>query len=363
MPRKLLMILAGASACLLFSCSTQEQSKTKEPPTIPVIATVPEVKDITMYLETLGTLQAYVFLEIQPKTGGTMQTIVISEGQMVKQGDPLFKIDPEAHEIKVQEAKAQLAMDQAGLKAAQKKLTRYQTLADKDLVPKIEWDEVKAQLKKSQATVDLDTARLRHAQLELQHCTLNAPADGRVGKIDTSEGLLVTANQSNSLTTISQIDPLIVEFTVTEKEFSSLQKNEIPIQIHPLSTSTNGEGIEGTVTFLDNHFDSKTGQLLIKGQVNNPNRELRPGQSVKVKIPIDVTPNAKLIPQKAIRYNQEGPYVFVVNEDSTVAIRQLTLGKEHGSDQIVLEGLDPEEKIILEGHLRLSPGFKVEIKT
>jgi multidrug efflux system membrane fusion protein len=362
MPRKHLTILAGAFACLLYSCGTQEL-KEKEAPIIPVVAAAPDVKDITTYMETIGTLQAYVFLEIQPKTSGTLQKIIISEGQTVKQGDPLFKIDPEIHEIKVQEAEAQLAMDQAGLKATQKKMSRYQTLAERDLVPKTEWDELKAQLKKSQAAVDLDTARLRHAQLELQHCTIYAPADGRVGKIDTSEGLLVTA-QSNPLTTITQIDPLIVEFTISEKEFPQLPKKEIPIQIHALCTrAIDEEGIQGVVTFLDDHFDSKTGQLLLKGQVNNQNRELRPGQSVKVKIPVDVTFNAKLIPQKAIRYNQQGPYVFVVKEDSTVAIRQLILGKEHGTNQIVLEGIDPDEIIILEGHLRLSPGFKVEIKS
>jgi multidrug efflux system membrane fusion protein len=184
-----------------------------------------------------------------------------------------------------------------------------------------------------------------------------------VGKIDASEHLIVTEGQSEPLTSISQIDPLIVEFTVTEKEFPLLPKNEIPIQIHPLCTSTNGDGIEGAITFIDNQFDTKTGQLLMKGQINNLHKELRPGQSVKVKIPIDIIPNATLIPQKAIRYNQQGPFVFVINEDSTVAIRQLTLGREHGTDQLVLEGLDPSEKIILEGHLRLSPGFKVEIQS
>jgi len=119
----------------------------------------------------------------------------------------------------------------------------------------------------------------------------------------------------------------------------------------------------GAITFLDNHFDSKTGLLLIRGKVSNAEQTLRPGQSVRVRVPLAVVENAKLIPQKAIRYNQQGPYVYVVTEDNTVALRQLILGDEQGSDQIVLEGVDPIEQIIIDGHLRLSPGAKVELKS
>jgi len=364
MSRKSLITLACLSALLSLGCSSQEQKiVARTTPEIPVVATSPVIRDITVYLESIGTLQPSVFMEIRPQTAGTLTEVMISEGQTVKEGDPLFKIDSQSYEIKVLEAEAQLAIDRAGFKAVQKKMNRYKDLAERDLVAKTEWDELKAQLQKAQATVDLDSARVKYAKLELEQCTLNSPFGGRVGKLDAVKGLLVTGGQSTPLATISQIDPLVVEFTVTEKEFPQLPKDLIAISIQSLCSKGKEECTNGEVTFLDNHFDPKTGLLLIKGKVDNPNSDLRPGQSVKVQIPIAITTNAKLIPQKAIRYNQQGPYVYIVNEDTTVAIRQLVLGQEHGTDQIVIDGLEPEEKIILEGHLRLSPGLKVEIKS
>ncbi|HEV8051036.1 MAG TPA: efflux RND transporter periplasmic adaptor subunit [Parachlamydiaceae bacterium] len=356
--------LACISGLLLTACDTKEKEPTvkKEAPAIPVIVTTPTVKEIIVYMESIGTLQPSILMEIRPETSGKLINVMVDEGQIVKEGDPLFVIDPQRYEYRVHEAEAQLAIDQAGFEAVQKKMMRYKDLAERDLVAKTEWDELKAQLKKSQAFLDLDHARLKFAQLELESCTLYSPIDGRIGKLDAANGLLVANGQSSPLATISQIDPLYVEFNVTEKEFPLLPKDTISFKIQALCTQGMDECQGGTVTFLDNHFDSKTGQLLVKGKIDNADNALRPGQSVRVHIPISLTANAKVIPQKAIRYNQQGPYIYVVNDDMTVATRQLVLGKEHGTEQIVLEGVDPDERIILEGHLRISPGLKVEIK-
>lgn len=355
--------LAALIGLFLISCGSNEQTLERQSPAIPVIATTPNMRDITEYLESIGNLKASVSIDIRPQSSGTLSEILIEEGQMIKQGDSLFKIDPQSYQIRVLEAEAQFAIDQAGLKAIQKKMARYKDLADRDLVAKTEWDDLKAQLQKAQTAVDLDSARVAFAKLDLEHCTVLSPLDGRAGVVDASIGILVASGQAAPLVTVCKMDPLVVEFTVTEKEFLLLPKDTIPITIQSLCSDASEKCQTGTVTFLDNHFDTKTGLLLVKGKIENKDLNLRPGQSVRVKIPIAVTANAKLIPQKAIRYNQQGPYVYVVNEDMTVAIRQLTLGKEHGTDQIVLEGLDPHERIILEGHLRLSPGLKVEIKS
>jgi len=369
MPRKLTFRkLTFMTACFLglvfTGCNPQEQKPiSKEIPAIPVIATSPTVRDITVYLESIGSLLPSIFMEIRPQTSGILTNVLVNEGQMVKEGDPLFKINAQSYEIRVQEAEAQLAIDEAGLKAVQKKMSRYKDLAERDLVAKTEWDELKAHLQKSQAAVQLDNARVKYAKLELDHCLLYSPIDGRVGKLNAAKGFLVAVGQTTPLATISKMDPLIVEFTITEKEFPYLPKDGISINVQSLCSAGIQECSNGEVTFVDNHFNSATGLLLIRGKIDNPNGTLKPGLSVKVQLPIELTTDAKLIPQKAIRYNQEGPYVYVINEDSTVAIRQLLLGKEYETDQIILEGLHPEEKIILEGHLRLSPGVKVEVKS
>jgi multidrug efflux system membrane fusion protein len=259
----------------------------------------------------------------------------------------------------LQEAEAQLAMDKASSQAAQKKYQRFKQLAQKDLVAQTEWDELESQLEITFANIELDEARVNAAKLELERCTICSPVEGRVGKLDVHPGLLVSPGQK-PLATVVKMDPLIVEFTVTEKEYPKVPREKLEFEIQSLCSKEVCN--KGVVTFMDNHFDSKTGLLLVRGKISNPEYAWRPGQSIRVRFPIGVNSDAKLIPQKSIRYNQSGPYVYAVQQDKTIAFRQVILGTETGSDVIVLEGLNPSEPIITDGHLRLSPGIKVEIK-
>lgn len=355
-----IFLLAGSISLLLISCNSKEKSPSGPTNSIPVTVTTPVIKDISVYIESIGSLHPSILMEVRPQVDGTLLEVLVSEGQWVKQGSPLFQIDPKQYEIKVKEAQAQVSIDRANFEVVQKKLNRYKGLAQKDLIAQSEWDDLEADAEKAKATIDLHEASLYSAKVNLEYCTLTSPIEGRVGRIDIHPGFIVSKGQTTPLTTISKMDPLLVEFAVTEKEFPKIPEDALAIEIESLCS----QGIchNAAVTFLDNHFDSKTGLLLIRGKVQNKDYALRPGQSVHVRIPVAKTPNAKLIPQKAIKYNQEGPYVYVVQEDMTVSVRQLILGNEQGTDQIVLEGLDPLESIVLDGHLRLSSGTKVEIK-
>jgi membrane fusion protein, multidrug efflux system len=348
------------ASLILTACESKQEQKAKENPAVPVLTVTPVIKDIPVYVESIGTLRPKVLMEIRPQVGGILSEVLITEGQWVQQGTSLFKIDPKPYLIKVREAEAQHAMDTASLHEAEKKLERYRSLAEKDLMAQTEWDHIETELSKFQASVAADEAKLNTANLDLERCTLLSPVAGRVGKLDAHPGLLITAGQSTPLATISKMDPLLVEFTVTEKEFPKLPEDLRKIEIKSLSSdliSTYGE-----ITFLDNHFDNKTGLLMVRGIVPNPDYKLRPGQSVRVRAPIATTSNAKLIPQKAVKYNQQGTYVYVVQTDNTVAFRQVVLGDTEGNDVIVREGIEPADQIITDGHLRLYPGLKVEIK-
>lgn len=355
-----IFLLASTASFLLISCDSKQKSSPEAIDSIPVTVTTPVIKDISVYLDSIGSLHPSILMEIRPQVDGTILKVLASEGQWVKQGSPLFQIDPKQYEIKVKEAEAQVSIDRASLEVIQKKLNRYKDLAQKDLIAQSEWDELEADAEKAKATIDLHEASLHSAKVDLDYCTLTSPIEGRVGRIDVHPGFIVSKGQSTPLTIISKMDPLLVEFAVTEKEFPKIPKDALEIEIQSLCSQNICHN--ATVTFLDNHFDPKTGLLLIRGKVQNQDYSLRPGQSVHVRIPIAKTPNAKLIPQKAIKYNQEGPYVYVIQDDMTVAVRQLILGNEQGTDQIILEGLDPSERIVLDGHLRLSSGSKVEIK-
>lgn len=361
MYKKSLIVFTMTAALLLCGCESSKVQNAMELPVVPVTAATPTVKDITIYLDSIGKLESSILMEVQPQIEGTLTHVLIKEGEWVEQNTPLFKIDSKLYAIKVQEAEAQVAVDRANLQAIQKKLNLMKPLAQKNLVAQTEWNDLEAELEKSQAVLTLDEARLNGAKLDLEHCTLYAPIAGRIGKIDAHAGHLITKGSPSPLATISQMNPLYVEFTVTEKEFSKIPTNAAQIEIKPLCSSDLSE--KGMISFLDNHFDSTTGLLLIRGQIQNPKYTMRPGQSVRVQIPIGVSQQALLIPQKAIRYNQEGPYIYTIQSDMTVTERQLTLGDEHGNDQIVLKGLEPSEQFIVDGHLRLSPGIKVEVKS
>ena len=353
----------AALLCLLSACEPQAAAPKTEVLPVPVVAVVPEIKDVPVYVESIGVLQPAVLMEIRPQVNGTLQEVLVEEGEWVVHGAPLFKIDPQTYRIRVREVQAQMAVDQATWEAAQKKLDRFKNLANKDLVARIEWDDLESQIIKAQAVLELDGARLDSAQMDLDCCTLTSPLDGRMGKLDVHPGQLVGVGYAEPLATISKLDPLIIEFTVTEKELPKLLENKLAVKIQPLCSLGCEEAIlEGEITFLDNHFQPKTGLLLVRGKIANPQHTLRPGQSIRVQVPIAVSQDVKLIPQKAVRYNEKGPYVYIVQADKSVALRQVILGEEHKLNVIVLEGLDPADPVITDGHLRVSPGVKVEVK-
>lgn len=361
-PLRILTLFACMACLTLASCDPKPEVPTAaHMPVIPVLASVPVIKDITVNVESIGTLQADVFMEIMPQVSGSLGEVLVNEGEWVQKGTPLFQVKDTLYNVKVKEAKAQLAMDEVSYQASLKKLDRYKDLAQKDLLAQTEWDDLEAIAGKSLASLDMDGARLEAALYDLENCTIVAPIAGRVGKLDAHSGQLVASGQAVPLATISTLDPLIVEFTVTEKEFPKIPQISGTIQVKPLCAEC--EARMGTIDFIDNRFDSKTGLLLIRARMPNAELTLLPGQTVRVQIPISVQAGAKLIPQKAVRYNQLGPYVYVVQPDQTVALRQLILGEEHGKDIVVLEGIDPAEPVITDGHLRLSPGAHVGIKS
>lgn len=358
MRTKSLILLAGL---LLTACESKQEVSQKEAPPVPVLAAKAVIKDVPIYIESIGTLRPSVFMEIRPQVNGSLTEVLVSEGDWVENGTPLFKINSDPYVNKVQEAEAQLAMDRIAFQASQKKRDRFRTLAQKDLIAQVEWEEYETEAAKAQAAIELSKARLDAARIDLEHCQLVCPIEGRVGKLDAHPGLLVSTSQTSPLATISKMDPLIVEFSLTEKEFPKLKSGKMDIEIQSLCTSEICKN--GMITFLDNNYDTTTGQLLVRGKVENREYLLRPGQNVRVRVPISLTSNATLIPQKAVKYNQKGPYIYVVQADNTVGLRQLILGEEQGNDVIVLEGLDAAEPIVTDGHMRLSPGLKVEIKS
>lgn len=350
---------------LLCSCSSQQDPGAFKPPIIPVHAAEATLQDVPLYFNSLGTLKPAIWVEIKPQTNGMLQTVHFTEGQFIKKGSPLFTIDPQPYIIRLHESEAQLAQNQAALDSSRKKLDRYASLAKKELIPLQEWDEMQSQITRQEAQVQGDEAKVAAARLDLQRCEITAPMNGTIGKLTVHPGNLILAGQSTPLTTMANIEALTVEFTITEREYQQLssehRRGNYPIEIYSLCNPS--EISKGSLTFLDNTFDPQTGLLLLKGKIVNASHKFLPGQHVQVRIPVQTTNNAIVIPQKAVKINQQGPYVFVIKEDKTVDLRAIKIGDEVGDRIVVIEGLAPKELIVTEGHLRLSPGLSVDILT
>lgn len=351
---RIIIIIIGFT-CFLTACK-KEIKGIENPQSIPVIASKPLIRDIPFYIESIGTLFPNVCVEIHPEVSGILTEVFVKEGQWIEKNAPLFKIDPTSYLIKLQETQAQLALDKIKWEAAQKKLERFRSLAEKDLIAQVEWDTLLAEALVAKSTLQADEAKILSAKLDVERCTISAPCAGRLGKLNVHTGNYIKDTNNPNLACIMQLNPLVVEFALTENELIH-QPKMIEIQ----SLISKEKKAQGAITYFDNQFDSKTGLLLVKGSIPNSSHEWLPGQNVRVRMQISTFPNALLVPQRAVKHNHEGPFVYVIQENNKVELRQVKTGEDVDQDVIILEGINPEEKIVTEGHLRLSHGSKVEV--
>lgn len=354
------MYRIAALLFLLFGCERADKPSAHSNPSIPVLAVQPKTSDISLDLETIGTLRAIASVPIYPEVDGRLQEILIAEGEWVSAGTPLFKIDPQDYILKVNEAEAQVSIDEAELAAAERKLSRYNRLRDRSIISESEWDRHQTEVIKAEHVVKLNKTRLEMIAGDLQKCTITSPIDGRVGKIEAFAGHLISTKDEAPLTRLLQMDPLVVEFSLTEQEFEKLQGVSHPFTVRPLYNHENV--FVGNITFIDNDFDSKTGQIFVRGKIPNPDLALRPGQLVQIQVPFEMKKDALSIPEKAVKHNGNGPYVYLLGADNTAELREIALGENVGHEVIVLEGVNASDMVITEGHLRLYPGVKVEVK-
>lgn len=352
--KKLVLLL------LCLGCTAKKEEGHSSDPSVPVTTTHPVVKEVCFSIETLGTLYPNVRAEIFPQMQGHVCEVYVKEGQYVSKGDPLFLIDPTQPRLDLQKAQAELHCVQTEYDAFQKKLVRYSSLAQKDFIAKTEWEELEAQVEKAKHTLSLATLTVQQAQLALDRCEVTAPIDGRVGKLGVAVGLFV--GPQTVCTTITQLDPLIVECALTEKELMLLPKNQDQLSVSPLSSPDIVRS--GTITFLDSTFDDKRGVILVRGTVRNVDTStpLYPGQIVLVSIPFKKESKAVLVPQKAIRYSTNGPYVYTVTEDMKVQSCQLVLGEEYGDERVVREGVTADTLLVADGLSRLYAGCSVTME-
>ena len=367
-------LAAVSGACvLLLGRPTQPavaQAAPASPP--PVTVSPPLQKEVTEWDEYTGQFAAVDYVEIRARVSGYLTEIHFTDGQIVNKGDLLFVIDPRPYEIELQQGQAQLATAEATLDLANRELARAASLREKDFVAQSTYDQRLQTMKSAAASVETGKAAVRQANLDLEFSHVTAPVTGRISQHQVSIGNLVsggTATTPTLLTTIVSLDPIYLNFDMSEAQLLSYERAVASGKLK--STRDNGVPVfarltdetewtrSGTMNFVDNQVDRGAGTIRARAIFPNPNFFLTPGQFGRLRIPGSEPYQAILIPEAAVVTDQSSKLLMTVAEDGTVVPKLVRLGPTIDGLRVVRSGLDPKDRVIIDGLVRARPGAKV----
>jgi multidrug efflux system membrane fusion protein len=344
---------------LLSACS---KSDPQPPPPVPVTVATAERRAMPFELAATGQVEPLQTVAVQAQVGGILRRIAFREGQEVQRGQVLFELDPRPYRAALGQALAALARDSAQAANAAQEANRYESLAAKQYVTAQQYEQVRTNAAATQATLAGSRAAVDEARLNLQYATIRAPITGRTGSLLLREGNLIRANAAQPVVTINQMRPILVRFAVPAANLPLLQEHRGKDIIVRAEPAGGGEPSEGALTFIDNAVDTATGTILLKGRFPNDDGALWPGAFVNVRLQLYVEPNALVVPASAIVAGQQGNFVFVIQKDSSAATRAVTVSRTAGDYAIVNGDVQPGDRVVTDGQLRLRQGSKVQIK-
>ncbi len=363
----LLRTTAALSIALAFTaCPGKQADKGKQAmPPVPVQTALAVKKDMPLDLKTIGAVEAIANIAIQSQVGGEMIGMHFEEGQDVKKGQLLFSIQPRLYATRLAEAEANLARDKAIATNARLALTRQEELDRKGAGVKEELDKARAAAEAADAAVKADEAIVLIAQTQLNYSTIESPIDGRTGSVSVRPGALIKIADSIPMTTVVQMAPIYVSFTLPEHHLPAIRKamsgRKLEVTAHD---PRGGQPLaKGELTFVANTVDATTGTILLKATFGNDDRALWPGAFVDVVLHLDVDRGAIAVPSPAITLGQRGSQVWVVKADTSTELRIVKTGRTFEQDTIILEGIADGEKVVINGQSRLLPGAKAIEKT
>ena len=358
--REWLLPLAAA-ICLLPSvgCSRAGGKPAQQgPPPVRVVVAPVSREPFAVEWHGVGTVESLGTVAVRARVGGELQAVHFTEGEEVRQGAPLLTIDSRPYRAALLEAQSRVARDQAMAADAQATVARYADLVGKEYVTRAQFDSIVANAEALSATVAADQAAVESARLDLAYCSIASPIAGRTGALLVQRGNLVKANDV-PLLTIAQMDPIRVGLALPQQYLSQVQQGGLSVTVQP--TEGTGEPIAGTLTFVDNQVDPTTGTIQLKATFANLDRRLWPGQFVNATIRLSTVEDALVVPTQAVQTGQNGDFAFVVRDDGTAEMRPLEVTRLDGGRALIARGVEAGERVVVEGHLRLGPGAKVEI--
>jgi multidrug efflux system membrane fusion protein len=331
---------------------------TAKPKAIAVDVATVNRADVPVYLEGLGTVQAFYTVTITARVDGQIEKVAFKEGQDVKKGDLLVQIDPRPYQAALGVAIATRDKDRALLANAHRDMDRYAELEPEDLASKQTVDTQRALIAQLTAQIKGDEAAIDNARTQLDYTTIRSPIDGRTGIRQVDPGNNVHATDTTGMVVVTQLEPISIIFTLPEEAFGQLSEALAhgTVTATALSRDDKEEIDHGTVELIDNQIDQATGTIRIKVILPNKQRRLWPGQFVNVRVMTQMQRQVLTIPATALERGPDGQFTYVVQPDSTIRVAPITAGEQTGDIVVVEKGLQAGDKVVASNQYRLQPG-------
>lgn len=330
---------------------------------VPVTAVKVHQQDVPIVLEGLGTVTPLNTATIRTQVQGTLESVDFVEGQQVKRGDVLAKIDPRVYEAQVDQAEAALARDEASLKNARANLARTQPLASRGFATQQLLDTQDSQVTQGESTVALDKAALEAAQTQLSFTTISAPFDGITGIRRIDPGNIVQPSDVTGLVILTQLQPIAVIFTLPSADIQRVQQalasGDASVDAYDAQNKQKLD--HGSLMLIDNQVDASTGTVRLKASFPNASKALWPGTFVNIHLTVAVRRNALTVPLAAVQQGPDGTFVYVVAANNVVSTRNVTAGQSRAGQTLIEKGLSADETVVIAGQYRLTPGTMVKI--
>ena len=333
-------------------------------PGVPVTAGTVAAADVPVFLNALGTVQAYNMVTIKSRVDGQIVKVAFNEGQDTKAGAPLIQIDPRPFQASLDQATATREKDQAQLVSAQADLTRWAELVTTGAKSRQTYDQQKALVGQLQASIKADEAQIETARLNLGYADIRAPIDGRLGIRMVDVGNMVRATDATGLVTVSQLKPIFVSFTVPQEHLHKIHEKQAGGDLTVLAYGGDNKTqlSEGKLTVIDNAIDQPTGTIRLKGTFANTDERLWPGEFVNVRLILSVHKAAPTVPALTVQDGPNGRYAYVIKEDNTVERRTVEVSAVHDGIAVITKGLSIGDRVVVDGQYRLTNGARVKVE-
>lgn len=368
---KWLLLLAAIVAALVFAWYQFSGSAAPAPMSHRMAFGAPAVvrvepaqrSELDVLIKSIGTVTPLNTVIVQSRVNGVLERVVFEEGSAVEQGDLLAEVDPLPYKAQLEQAEGQLQQSRATLENARADLALYETLWEQDSIARQQLSDQRAMVNELLGTVRANQAAVDDARLQLSWTRITAPLSGRLGLRKVDQGNLVTGSEAEGIVSITQMQPIAVNFTVPEVDVPALRssfRGEEPLKVEVLDRNDQQVIATGNLTTLDNQIDTATGTLRVRGQFANEDEALFPNQFVNVRLRLSTLRDVVTIASDAVQFGNSRTYVYVV-EDSKAYVREVTLGASADGRVAVTSGLEAGEQVVLEGLDRLRDGKEVVI--